>query len=110
MGAHPQPHPSGPWRVIAVATNVLVCAHREDSPFHEAGLESPSLVLLAATEGHWPTLRPLLQKCRIAGTAVHEAHIAALCLRHGVRELWPADRDFWRFPALRVVNPLPKTG
>jgi hypothetical protein len=24
----------------------------------------------------------------------------------GVRELWPADRDFNRFPGLGVVNPL----
>ena len=26
----------GPWRVIAVDTNLLVYAHREDSPWHEA--------------------------------------------------------------------------
>ena len=146
--------------MIAIDTNVLVHAHREDSPFHEAAaacltacaegrapwaipwpcvheffaiathariynpptpaaraldqidawLESPSLVLLAETEGHWPTLRPLLQKGRIAGPAVHDARIAALCLQHGVRELWSADRDFGRFPALRVVNPLLQKG
>ena len=37
---------------------------------------------------------------------VHDARIAALCLSHGVRELWSADRDFSRFPALRTRNPL----
>jgi predicted nucleic acid-binding protein len=37
---------------------------------------------------------------------VHDARIAALCLSHGVRELWSADRDFSRFPALPVRNPL----
>jgi hypothetical protein len=37
---------------------------------------------------------------------VHDARIAALCLAHGVRELWGAARDFGRFPALRVMNPL----
>lgn len=30
----------------------------------------------------------------------------ALCLQHGVRELWSADRDFGRFPELTVSNPL----
>ena len=45
---------------------------------------------------------------RSAGPAVHDARIAALCLQHGVRELWSADRDFGRYPALRVVNPLLK--
>ena len=142
--------------MIAIDTNLLVYAHREDSPFHDAALacvsacaegraawalpwpcvheffsivthpriyapptppdlalvqidawlESPSLVLLGESEQHWPTLRPLLARARLAGPAVHDARIAALCLQHGVRELWTADRDFGRFPALRTVNPL----
>jgi hypothetical protein len=29
-----------------------------------------------------------------------------LCQNHGVRELWTADRDFGRFPDLKVKNPL----
>ena len=37
---------------------------------------------------------------------VYDARVAALCLHHGVRELWSADRDFSRFPGLRVSNPL----
>jgi hypothetical protein len=32
--------------------------------------------------------------------------VAALCFLHGVRELWSADRDFSRFPNLKVKNPL----
>jgi len=30
----------------------------------------------------------------------------ALCRLHGVRELWTVDRDFSRFPGLKVKNPL----
>jgi predicted nucleic acid-binding protein len=37
---------------------------------------------------------------------VHDARIAALCRHHGVRELWSADRDFSRFPAVKPRNPL----
>ena len=142
--------------MIAVDTNVLVYAHREDAPFHEAArrrlqelaeasalwaipwpclheflaitthprifspptplaraleqvdawLESPTLVLLAEAEAYWRRLRPLLEAARVAGPQVHDARIAALCLEHGVRELWPADRDFGRFRGLAVVNPL----
>jgi hypothetical protein len=40
------------------------------------------------------------------GALVHEARVAALCLQHGVTELWSADRDFGRFPRLRTRNPL----
>ena len=140
----------------AVDTNVLVYAHRRDSPWHEraaavvrdlaestaawaipwpclheflaivthpriyrppstldqaltqvaAWLESPSLVLLAETEGYWTRLWEQLTAGQITGPRVHDARTAALCRLHGVHELWSADRDFSRFPGLRVVNPL----
>jgi toxin-antitoxin system PIN domain toxin len=142
--------------MIAVDTNVLVYAHREDAPFHaravaciealanapaawaipwpclhefyaivthpriyapptpvkraldqiDAWLEAPGLVLLGEAESHWPTLRELIVGARLAGPQVHDARIAAICLSHGVRVLWTADRDFGRFPQLAVVNPL----
>jgi uncharacterized protein len=71
-----------------------------------AWLEAPSLMLLAETEAHWDRLRNLLDKGRIAGPMVHDARIAAICLDHGVAELWSADRDFSRFPGLVLKNPL----
>lgn len=69
-------------------------------------LESPTLHLLSETPAHWPQLRTLLGKGKVQGALVHDARIAALCMTHGVRELWSADRDFSRFPALRTRNPL----
>jgi toxin-antitoxin system PIN domain toxin len=72
----------------------------------EAWFESPGLALLAEGESHWGELRAVLEQGRIAGPRVHDARIAALCLSHGVQELWTADRDFTRFPALRTRNPL----
>jgi uncharacterized protein len=72
----------------------------------DAWLESPGLVLLAEGIEHWRELRPLLAASRVVGPRVHDGRIAALCLAHGVRELWTADRDFGRFPALVTTNPL----
>ena len=72
----------------------------------EIWLESPTLHLLSETPEHWPYLRQLIAKAKVQGPMVHDARIAALCLTHGVRELWSADRDFSRFPSLRVRNPL----
>lgn len=142
--------------MIAVDTNILVYAHREDSEWHAvayaklaelaegrgawaipwpcvheflaivthprifspptrlaaaidqvgAWFESPSLVLVAESDAHWRTLRETLANGKITGAQVHDARIAALCLQHGVKELWSADRDFGRFPDLTVVNPL----
>lgn len=67
-----------------------------------AWLASPSLQLLTETPAHWATLRELLTTSRVAGPAVHDTRIAALCLSHGVTELLTLDRDFSRFPALKV--------
>jgi predicted nucleic acid-binding protein len=54
----------------------------------EAWLESPSLILLAETEGYWPELRVTLEQGRIGGPQVHDARVAAICRDHGVHELW----------------------
>ena len=72
----------------------------------EFWLASPSLVLLGETDSHWRELRKLIEVGRIVGAKVHDARIAAICIAHGVRELWTADRDFGRFPALVTRNPL----
>jgi predicted nucleic acid-binding protein len=72
----------------------------------DAWLEAPSLVLLTETPTHWSTLRSQLSSGRVTGPKVHDGRVAALCLSHGVSELWSADRDFSRFPDLTVRNPL----
>ncbi|MGH8573082.1 MAG: type II toxin-antitoxin system VapC family toxin [Gammaproteobacteria bacterium] len=82
--------------MIAVDTNVLVYAHREDSSFHERA--RGCVDSLSNGRAAWAI--------RVAGPQVHDARIAALCRQHGVRELWSADRDFGRFPGLHVSNPL----
>lgn len=68
--------------------------------------ESPSLVLLAEDDEYWPMLEAVVQRAGLAGPAIHDARIAALCMRYGVRELLTADRDFSRFAALVTRNPL----
>lgn len=142
--------------MIAVDSNLLIYAHRSDSPWHSVAdnaiaklteghaawaipwpclheflaivthsriyvpatpvataletidywLQSPNLILLSETGAYWDVLAELVRAARIQGPQIHDARIAALCLLHGVTELWSADRDFSRFPALKVVNPL----
>ncbi len=142
--------------MIAVDTNILVYAHRSDSPWHEsaaacivglvdsqrlwaipwpcvhefvaivthpriykpasnlaeasdqidAWLECPTLQAIGEARDYWPVIRALLEAGRMVGPKVHDARIAAICQQHAVRELWSADRDFSRFPTLKVINPL----
>lgn len=72
-------------------------------------LESEHFHWLAEGPGYLDKLGSLLAGGNVAGGRIHDARIAALCLHHGVRELWSADRDFSRFPQLKTHNPLVKT-
>ena len=71
-----------------------------------AWFDSPSLRMLGESAQHYATLKRLATGARIAGAAIHDARIAAICIDHAVAELWTADRDFSRFPGLKVRNPL----
>jgi len=74
--------------------------------FLSALTSSPHLSLLGEAPDHLAHLRRLAVAGRITGARVHDARIAAICTSHGVLELWTADRDFGRFPELKVRNPL----
>ena len=142
--------------MIAIDTNLLVYAHREDSEWHavaktslldlansgnawaiawssmheflaivthpriydpptpqatafdalKAWHDSPGLRLLHEGRGYLEKLERLCVAAKIAGGRIHDARIAAICLNHGVTELWTADRDFSLFPELKTRNPL----
>ena len=142
--------------MIAIDTQILVYAHRADSPWHapararieelvaagtswaipmhcivefysvvtrkgpyrpastidqavdqiDAWLESPTLVILSDDGQTWEYTRALVRAGLVTGPNVYDARIAAVCLQHGVSELWTHDRDLSRFPALRTRNPL----
>jgi toxin-antitoxin system PIN domain toxin len=66
--------------------------------------ESRSLIMLGEGPGHLRHMLRISRESAATGNLVHE-HIAALCLEHGVSELYTMDRDFSRFPDLRVVHP-----
>jgi uncharacterized protein len=65
-----------------------------------------NLELLSESAGYLARLHELSAAAEARGALIHDARIAALCLHHGVSELWSADRDFSRFPQLPVRNPL----
>ena len=66
---------------------------------------SPSLLLLSETERHVELMTSIVKEAGVTGNLIHDAHIAALCIEHGVTELISADRDFLRFKPLKIVNP-----
>lgn len=103
-----------PWTCIHEFISIVTRIGRwpDPTPLHaaldqvEVWRSSPTLELLSEPDAYWDVLRIAATAGRVAGPRVHDARIAAICLSHDVRELWSADRDFSRFPGLRVVNPL----
>jgi toxin-antitoxin system PIN domain toxin len=71
-----------------------------------AWVESPGARLLGEGAAHLDLLGRVAREGRVRGAAIHDARIAAICMEHGVRELWTADRDFSRFPTIKTRNPL----
>ena len=71
----------------------------------QAILSSPSLILLSETSRHAEMSVDVVRESGVSGNPMHDAHIAALCLEHGVSELITGDRDFGRFAGLKIVNP-----
>ena len=74
---------------------------------HEEGcFRLADRTVVPAIAGGLEQLRDLAVRAKLSGPRIHDARIAALCLHHGVRELWTADRDFSAFPKLKTRNPL----
>jgi len=73
-------------------------------------LESGGCRPIGEGPSHWTQLGELARDGRAGRTLLYDARIAAICLADGVSELWTADRDFSRFPALRTRNPLVAMG
>ena len=61
--------------------------------------------ILGPTENHWRILKELLPKTPVRGSLIMDAHLAALAIEHGAT-LCTNDRDFARFPGLKVEFPL----
>jgi len=68
-------------------------------------LERPQTVLLTPGESHWTIFQKLMESGQTRGPLVMDAHLAALALEHGAT-LASSDRDFSRFPELKLINPL----
>jgi toxin-antitoxin system PIN domain toxin len=68
-------------------------------------LDSPSLILLHETERHPGIMARVVRDSGATGNLIHDAHIAALCIEHGVVELLTGDRDFFRFDGLPIGDP-----
>lgn len=67
-------------------------------------VKSPSVRLLNPTVGFATAFHEACTAGRVRGNLAFDAQIAAVCREHGIDELLTADRDFARFPSLRIAG------
>jgi toxin-antitoxin system PIN domain toxin len=72
----------------------------------EALITVPMCRVLSEEDGFWDIYRGLTDEVPTRGNLVPDAHLAAVLLQHGVVRVYTHDRDFRKFSALRVVDPL----
>jgi toxin-antitoxin system PIN domain toxin len=71
----------------------------------DSWLEQPTAYLLQPGEEHWRILQRVVCEGQARGPLLMDAELAALAIEHGAT-LCTNDRDFTRFPGLRLMNPL----
>lgn len=71
----------------------------------ESWLSAPSVWIPQPTDRHAEVLRGLVTRHGLTSNLIHDAHLAALAVEHGL-EVCSADTDFARFPEIRWHNPL----
>ncbi len=78
---------------------------REATAEVSAWIERPMVRIVSPGQRHWEIFRRLLIGGQVRGPLVMDAHLAALAMEHGA-VLYTTDRDFARFPGLKVLNPI----
>ena len=102
-----------PWATILAFLRIATTPRVETRPLdtEEAvaivtdWLAQANVIIVHPTDQHWRILSRLLPKSRVRGSLIMDAHLAALAIEHGAT-LCTNDRDFARFPGLKVEYPL----
>jgi uncharacterized protein len=100
------------WAFLRIATNPrifnLPLSLSEAEAAISSWLAQPVAGILEPGERHWDILRGLMRDGQAAGPLIMDAALAAIALEHGAT-LCTTDRDFSRFPGIKLANPLTAT-
>jgi hypothetical protein len=95
---------------LRIATHAAIFAKPlspQDAMQNIEGLLSlPQVRPLGEGEGFWNAFRQTASDVPARGNAVPDIHLATILRQHGVNAICTHDRDFRRFPFLKVVDPL----
>ena len=69
-------------------------------------LSLPNVYCIGELTGYFSLFKEISLKAKISGGEYHDTRIAAICIQHEIKVFYSADRDFNRFPKLKIKNPL----
>ncbi len=68
-------------------------------------IAAPAVSILEPSDRYWKIFSDLLLNAQVSGSLVTDAALAALAIEHGT-SICTTDRDFTRFPRLKLLNPV----
>lgn len=97
------------WAFLRIGTNPRAFEQpllmQEAQKIVASWLDVAVVRLIEPGEHYWVILSKLLLEAQVSGPLVTDAALAALALEHGAI-VCTTDRDFGRFPGVKVVNPI----
>jgi toxin-antitoxin system PIN domain toxin len=101
------------WDVIhaflRIATNLNVFSHpltpEEATGDIQKVLDHPSVTILPPSLDSWAILLRLTKELHLRGNLIPDAVTASILEANGIQTVYTNDRDFWKFPGLKPVDP-----
>lgn len=100
------------WSGIQAFLRFMTNAQFKGRPSSDAAMlamtelmEQDRVIVLTPGVHHWEILCGIIRDAKAFGLLITDAHIAALAIEHGAT-LCTHDRDFARFPKLKIEYPL----
>jgi toxin-antitoxin system PIN domain toxin len=102
-----------PWEALTAFARIATHPRVMTKPLSAAAawavvrewLDAPMVWNPTTTERHADVLGGLIERHRVTGNLVYDAHLAAIAIQHGL-EVCSADTDFARFTEVTWRNPL----
>lgn len=68
----------------------------------------PNIEMIGASSSSMRILEDLVTRHHLRGPIISDAVIASILEANGIRKLYTHDRDFWKFPYLKPIDPFAK--
>lgn len=101
------------WQTLTAYLRMITHPKIFSKPFTQAQAEenisrlltSPRIMCISEEAGFWDVYQAVSKKIPVRGNLVPDAYLAALLKQRGITTIYTRDRDFIKFPFLKVIDP-----